>query len=120
MTSIDEATHNLHLIEMIGFKRILTSGFSKTAEAGIENIKMLVDEKTDLIIVPGSGILPSNLEKIFLETKCKEFHASARVQKEVSGEPKHISFGSSTQDSDTVFCCSKSIVQELVNILKNK
>ncbi|MEO7445644.1 MAG: copper homeostasis protein CutC [Ferruginibacter sp.] len=63
-----------------GFKRVLTSGNYPTAEEGLENLKMLVEQAADRIIVmPGSGVRSSNIKKIVTHTGCREIHSSART-----------------------------------------
>lgn len=62
----------------IGFNRILTSGRSPSAEAGIEVLKELVKRAAGRIsIMPGSGIHENNAAKIVNETGVKEIHFSA-------------------------------------------
>jgi copper homeostasis protein len=60
--------------------RILSSGGESTAEAGMDLLKKLIRQAADrIIIMPGSGINPDNLEKIISYTGAKEVHASASV-----------------------------------------
>lgn len=77
LTSRADMLENIQKIEQMGFKRLLTSGLMKTAERGMENIKLLNEHVKSLIIVPGSGIGIGNCEKILNYTGCREFHASA-------------------------------------------
>lgn len=67
----------LHALKACGVDRILTSGQQATAEEGMELIEALIREAGDeLIILPGAGINPSNLDKILVDG-VKEVHASA-------------------------------------------
>lgn len=63
----------------IGCERILTSGFHPSATDGVENIRMLVEQAAErIIIMPGSGIRASNIAKMAKTTGAVEFHSSAR------------------------------------------
>jgi len=68
-------------IQKLGFKRILTSGGKQTAEEGQDIIRDLIfeyGESSGLIVFPGGGINPKNLENLLDHTNAYEFHASAR------------------------------------------
>jgi copper homeostasis protein len=70
------------LVEL-GCNRILTSGQKPTAEAGIPLLKELVEQAGDrIIIMPGCGINEKNIARIATQTGAKEFHFSARENKE--------------------------------------
>jgi copper homeostasis protein len=63
----------------IGCERILTSGLFSTAIEGITNLKKLIDQANErIIIMPGSGVRASNIAEIALPTNAVEFHSSAR------------------------------------------
>lgn len=63
----------------IGCERILTSGFYPNVMDGIENIKALIQQADDrIIIMPGSGVRASNVKEIITQTGAKEIHSSAR------------------------------------------
>lgn len=110
---------NAQLIKDLGFKRILASGFETTAEKGINALKELVSYHEDLIIMPGSGVNSKNLEKILLETNCKEFHASARAHVANSDEnSESISMGGGKSDAEPRQVTCSRIVRELVDIAK--
>lgn len=97
----------MHVIAELGFKRILTSGQQATAERGIELLKALVAASDDkIIIMPGCGINPTNLESILHETKAKEFHASASkvVQSEMSFRRQEVSMGNESSDYQWSVC----------------
>ena len=62
-----------------GAKRLLTSGQKDKALEGTELISQLVCQAGDrIIIMPGSGINESNIERIARETGAKEFHLTGR------------------------------------------
>lgn len=66
----------------LGVNRLLTSGQQPKAEQGISLIKELVEKANNLIILPGSGINEQNIRRIAEETGAKEFHFSAREERE--------------------------------------
>ena len=58
--------------------RILTSGQKNTAEEGIAFISDLVKKAgEDIIIMPGCGITPENIERLAEQTGAREFHVFA-------------------------------------------
>ena len=67
----------LQEIIALGCDRILTSGQQPTAVQGIPMLKQLQMEADEhIIIMPGCGINPSNIQQIANETGTKEFHLS--------------------------------------------
>lgn len=63
-----------------GCERILTSGLVPRCEEGLGTIKELVElAQGDIIIMPGSGVKSTNIQKIISETKVTEIHSSASV-----------------------------------------
>lgn len=61
----------------LGCDRILTSGGEKTALAGKEIIKKLIDQANNrIIIMPGSGITENNISELVEATNLKEFHGT--------------------------------------------
>ncbi|MDR1742414.1 MAG: copper homeostasis protein CutC [Dysgonamonadaceae bacterium] len=73
------AHDSLEQIISLGCKRVLTSGQQPKAEQGIPLLKELVRQAGNRIVVmPGSGINETNIEKIATETGAQEFHISAR------------------------------------------
>ncbi len=62
-----------------GVKRILTSGQKSSAIEGAEVLAALHKKANGrIIIMPGAGINPGNIEEIKSQTSCNEFHASAK------------------------------------------
>jgi copper homeostasis protein len=63
----------------IGCERILTSGLYPTAAEGASNLKKLIVQANErIIIMPGSGVRASNIVEIANNTGAVEFHSSAR------------------------------------------
>ena len=61
-----------------GFKRILTSGANKDALEGASNIKNLITQaKNRIVILPGGGIRSTNISEIIKLSGANEFHTSA-------------------------------------------
>ena len=70
----------LQEIIALGCDRILTSGQQPTAVQGIPMLKQLQMEADEhIIIMPGCGINPTNIQQIANETGTKEFHLSGRT-----------------------------------------
>ncbi|MBL7764658.1 MAG: copper homeostasis protein CutC [Chitinophagaceae bacterium] len=62
-----------------GCHRILTSGAYPTVSEGMQNIKALVKQAGDrIIIMPGSGVNHKNLAELIRETGASEYHTAAR------------------------------------------
>lgn len=65
------------VILSLGCERLLTSGHEPKAEAGAPLLAQLVAlAGPRLIVMPGSGIRPSNIYSLFEITHAREFHAS--------------------------------------------
>jgi len=59
-----------------GAKRILTSGGTKTALAGVAVLADLIEAAGErIIIVPGAGISAANIRQVAQQTKAREFHS---------------------------------------------
>jgi copper homeostasis protein len=84
--AFDETIHPFDALETIircGFHRVLTSGQKATAAEGAENIKQLMEQaKNRIIILPGGGIRPENISLIQSITQAKEFHSAALAKNE--------------------------------------
>lgn len=78
--AFDEVRDPFEALEEIiglGFDRILTSGQEPTAFEGRKLIAELVERAGGrIIIMPGSGVTPDNLDIIADETKAVEFHGT--------------------------------------------
>jgi copper homeostasis protein len=63
----------------LGCERILTSGGYDTAIEGAEIIQQLIEKANGrIIIMPGSGITPENIEGLIEKTGAKELHGTFR------------------------------------------
>ncbi|MDR1369529.1 MAG: copper homeostasis protein CutC [Dysgonamonadaceae bacterium] len=62
-----------------GCDRILTSGGKDSALEGAENIRKLIEQAGErVIIMPGAGITERNIAELVKQTGLKEFHGSFR------------------------------------------
>ena len=77
----------------IGIDRILTSGQSLTAPEGVMMIAALQKQANDrIVIMPGSGVRPDNLDLLKEKTGCHEFHTSLRGWRESAMQFRHPNF----------------------------
>jgi len=78
--AIDRSANIYQALEDIielGCERILTSGGSKTAIEGINNICRLAEKANGRIsIMPGAGITSQNIEELVQKTGLSEFHGT--------------------------------------------
>lgn len=64
----------------LGFVRILTSGQTGRAVSGKTLLKQLNERfGKQITIMPGSGINQENIEELITDTKCQEYHFSAKT-----------------------------------------
>jgi copper homeostasis protein len=69
----------LEILKKMNIHRILTSGQAVSAVLGIPVLKKLMEQaENQLIIMPGAGILPENMQHIIQATGCNEIHFSAK------------------------------------------
>lgn len=101
-TRPEDKEMNLNILQDAGFSRVLTSGYAATAERGLTELIELCTIAEKLIIMPGCGVNEKNVNDILSETKCREFHASAKIRK-----------------SRTFFVTDENQVKLLVDIGKN-
>ena len=109
------------LVEL-GVDRVLTSGQEATCLEGLELLTTLQKQAADRIIVmPGGGITPRNVQRIVAATGVKEVHLSARSPVEsrmsyrnsrvfMGGTLRPPEFGWKTTDENAV----RSVVKGLV------
>ena len=72
---------NLEDVIACGFKTILTSGLTKAAMDGIENlIELLKQSNNRITIMPGGGVRSSNLELLKSKVETPYYHSSAIVK----------------------------------------
>jgi copper homeostasis protein len=73
----------LEQIINLGCNRLLTSGQRSTAEEGIPLLKKLNEQAGNrIILLAGSGVNETNIQRIASETGISEFHFSAREKQE--------------------------------------
>ena len=101
----------------LGCDRLLTSGQQPKALAGAELLANLVELAGGRIIVmPGSGINPSNIAEIERITKASEFHSTARAS--VPDPDRHhvpaLGFDESA-DTGVILRTTREVVKALVN-----
>lgn len=76
---------NLEDVIECGFKTILTSGQTKSAIEGIEQLKQLVElSKNRIVIMPGGGVRSSNIEFIKEHVVTSYYHSSGIVKNDVA------------------------------------
>ncbi len=77
---VKDPIDSLEKLITIGCKRVLTSGLYKTAVEGIFNLKHLVKQANNrIIIMPGSGVRSDNVIDLAIQTGANAFHSSART-----------------------------------------
>lgn len=82
----------------IGIDRVLTSGQYPTAPEGVDCIKRLQQRSNGrIIIMPGSGVRPDNVNVLKEQTGCHEFHTSVRSWKESEMNFRHPNFKDSSE-----------------------
>lgn len=109
----------LEEIIALGCDRLLTSGQQATAEEGADLIARLVEQAAGRIIVmPGSGIRPSNIATIAAKTRATEFHSTARGSATDDGmryRNPNVCFAPSPDEEHTVKRSAREVVSQLVN-----
>jgi len=76
---------NLEAVIECGFKTVLTSGQTKSAIEGIEQLEQLVKHsKNRIVIMPGGGVRSSNIEFIKEKVPTSYYHSSAIVKNAVA------------------------------------
>jgi copper homeostasis protein len=75
----DNLFNSMELLISIGADIILTSGGKQSAMEGLAELKKLVQKAGQrIIILPGSGITPDNVQSILKESGANEIHLSAK------------------------------------------
>ncbi len=117
---VKDPIDSLEKLIAIGCKRILTSGLYKTAVDGIINLKQLVKQANNrIIIMPGSGVRSDNVIDLAIQTGANAFHSSARTYLRSKMNYKNPNMSESlvhpSLDGDEV----KKLKQNLENHFKN-
>jgi len=108
----------LEWIQSIGIDTILTSGQQKIAIEGIELLSDLHNMASSTIIMPGSGINPSNAHR-FKEKGFKAIHLSGvKMNKKLQNQPKVGMNSPSMLSDDAIPISNFEIIQEVVKAVK--
>lgn len=119
-TKKEDLKKNLDTLIDLGFTRVLSSGFEASAEAGIVNLKAMIDHTAtkNLIVMPGAGVTAGNVLKIIAGTGCTEVHTSARSSFKDS-IPSRLSMGGGSEDLQPLMICDQSKVKEIIRLIKS-
>ena len=80
-----ELAKNLEDVIDCGFKTILTSGQTKSAIEGIEQLIELVNLAKDrIVIMPGGGVRSSNIELLKSKVVTSYYHSSAIIKNDIA------------------------------------
>lgn len=102
-----------------GVDRVLTSGLKDRAIDGLENLKKMVAQAGDeLIIMPGGGIDSSNIQTLYREG-FREFHFSAKTNIQgLRGYPNQVPMnGSKDIPEETIQVSDPNIIRQMKNLL---
>ncbi len=80
----------VHILASLGVNRILTSGQKTTAVEGVELLKKLKVTSNNIVILPGAGIRPDNVE-VFRDLGFQEIHASCSKPIQFNGKTTSVS-----------------------------
>ena len=101
----------------IGCERILTSGFHPGAMEGAENLRKLVDQAAQrIIIMPGSGVRSGNIASLAQATGAVEFHSSARKMSESKMKSRNPLMKENLQSVDIDETEIRNMIDQLQNI----
>lgn len=96
----------------IGIDRVLTSGQFPTAPEGVDCIAALHKQANGrIVIMPGSGVRPDNIDQLRQQTGCFEFHSSLRGWQESKMEFRHPNFSASKESFQNPFIDAKEVVR---------
>ncbi|MGH0053679.1 MAG: copper homeostasis protein CutC [Sphaerochaetaceae bacterium] len=91
-----DASRSLENLIKLGIDRVLTSGLEETVTEGLENLKNLIAQARERIIVmPGCGITERNFTRIQETLGAKEYHVAldATYESKMTYRPNHIYMG---------------------------
>jgi len=107
----------------LGIERILTAGFANKAIDGLENLKLLINESKDkIIIMPGSGINKDNLTVLLDHVCSDEVHMSAKksVSSKMTYKEEGVSMGRDEKANEFKrFIANKEEIETVQEILKS-
>ena len=74
---VDDQQRELCVLVELGVDRVLTSGGMPTAEAGVAQLRKLIEWSRDRIeILPGGGVRSENAQHILRITGCQQLHGT--------------------------------------------
>lgn len=106
----------------LGCNRVLTSGQSPTALAGVEKLRHLNELAGEKItILAGSGVNPGNAKEILDRSGVHELHASARsrIGSKMGFRNEGVAMGAPDSDEYSRMTTDPAIVSQLSNIIKD-
>lgn len=106
---VDDYEQAIQKLVQMGVDRLLTSGQEPTALAGLEKIKLA--RSYPIEVLPGSGIRPTNVDKLLNELGSTDVHAScSRVRIDESSQRGDVDFG-----YESFGVVEVSVVQQMLN-----
>ncbi|XP_054167524.1 copper homeostasis protein cutC homolog [Oppia nitens] len=117
---VNDANKALEEVIKLGFTRILTSGQSKTAIDGLDNISnLVVRAQNRIIIMAGAGVTEDNMQLILSKTNINEIHSSASCVKksQMSFRNTNVSMGSNVENEYNIKVTSTQRVNKMIDIL---
>lgn len=116
----DDPFEALEQLIKLHVDRILTSGQKQSAHEGSALLKKLVQKAGDrIIIMPGGGIRPNNIEKLIEKIGAREYHVSSRfhLKSKMKFRRPDIKMGSMTEMSEyEKVVVNQTGVKEMVEI----
>ena len=109
----------LETLISLGFMRLLTSGRSNSALEGVLLIRDLIQRANGrILIMPGAGIRPDNIQTILRQSRALEFHGSAsRGQRSLMKHRNEaVRMGSGPIDEYCVAVTDANLVAELIRL----
>jgi copper homeostasis protein len=106
----------------IGCERILTSGGMSKAYSGLENLKNLIQQANNrIIIMPGSGVNETNVREIVNFTGASEIHLSARstIKSKMDYVNPNISMGGDSGNEYLIDMTDANKVLQILNAFNN-
>lgn len=116
---VDDQEDALLTLCDLGIQRILTSGGQASATQGAEQIRRLIAlAEGRLVVMPGAGIGPENIQALMLATRATEYHLSAKVaiREGEPCKPSHIQLGHGKHDEFTRYVASEKIIAEVLRL----
>jgi copper homeostasis protein len=109
----------LEQLIQIGIDRVLTSGQFPAAPDGVDCIAALQKQADGrIIIMPGSGVRPDNIQALRAQTGCHEFHSSLRGWQESKMNFRHPNFAQQKESYQNPSIGAKE-VEKMKRIVEN-